>query len=157
VATVRPLFVSTDPPDECGPATFTRDSADAFDLAARERVSASAVIQKSGPLRYDDLRMVHVIDNNRRDAYRPAAEMANDSLCDIVSLPHEFGLYAGEWRDRVLEFVRACRKPEVGTQETLGFGLAEVTNQEHFSYNYTYSTWLELSLDSLSLPPPGGA
>lgn len=116
---IRPIFLATYPPEQCGLATFTKDSADAVDIAAARSVSSVIAIEKTHSLMGAHGRVAHVIDNSAFGAYRNAASVVNEGRWDVVSLQHEFGLYPGDWGEELMQFVRHCKVPIVCTLHTL--------------------------------------
>ncbi|MEQ9409808.1 MAG: glycosyltransferase family 4 protein [Fuerstiella sp.] len=117
--TLRPIFLSSYPPEQCGLATFTMDSADSVDLAAGRPISSVVAIEKTRSLTNANGRVAHVIHNDQRGAYRRAALVVNEGPWDVVSLQHEFGLYPGEWGEEIMQFVQHCEVPVVSTLHTL--------------------------------------
>ena len=67
-----PLFLSTYPPTACGIATFTRDLANAVDLAAGEPVSSVAAIRTAGEINPGGARVVHVVDDSEKGSDIPS-------------------------------------------------------------------------------------
>lgn len=116
---IRPVFLATYPPEQCGLATFTKDSADAVDAAAGRSVSSVIAIEKTHSLTGSNGRVAHVIDNSEFGSYRNAASVVNEGRWDVVSLQHEFGLYPGNWGEELMHFVRHCKVPIVCTLHTL--------------------------------------
>ncbi|EGF24395.1 glycosyltransferase [Rhodopirellula baltica] len=117
--TIRPVFLSSYPPEQCGLATFTEASADAIDRAAGRAISSVIAIENTHSLTEAGGRVAHVIEYDQFGAYRRAANVVNDEPWNVVNLQREFGLYPGDWGGEIMEFVRHCKVPIVSTLHTL--------------------------------------
>jgi glycosyltransferase involved in cell wall biosynthesis len=114
----RILFMSTYPPQHCGIATFTQHLIASLPGNGAADACVAALIRKGESPRFGP-RVGYRIDNAQPGAYSAAAETINDSDIDVVCLQHEYGLFAGEWGEEIVTFLRQCRKPVVATLHTI--------------------------------------
>jgi glycosyltransferase involved in cell wall biosynthesis len=111
------LFLSTYPPRECGLATFTHDLRSAICHHSGESQAGVIAMAKDENAEYPP-EVIFEIRHDVADDYAMAADYANHSTADVVSLQHEFGIFGAEGR-HILEFLKNLRKPVVTTLHTV--------------------------------------
>lgn len=116
---IRPAYLGTYPPTECGIATFTKDVVMAVaKFTPFSRPTVMAVKREQETEAYERRVKFQVIQNQRQ-SYLNAASFVNTSAIDVVSVQHEYGIYGGDDGEYVLDFMEAVKKPIVVTLHTV--------------------------------------
>jgi len=116
---IKPAYVSTYPPAECGIATFTRDLLSSVQKYMPFSRPVVLAIKRAGEIEpYGHIVKKQILRDDRQ-SFIDAAEYLNNSSVDIVSVQHEYGIYGGVEGEYVLDFLRALKKPAVATLHTV--------------------------------------
>ncbi|AZT90536.1 glycosyltransferase [Caldicellulosiruptor changbaiensis] len=114
---IKPVFVSTYPPRECGIATFTQDLVNAIEKYNDVRHCYVIALSKDKHL-YDN-RVLYDINQDKFSNYVKAANLINVSDIDVVIIEHEYGIFGGEDGDYIVPFVKLIKKPIITTFHTV--------------------------------------
>ncbi|AEM73667.1 glycosyltransferase family 4 protein [Caldicellulosiruptor acetigenus] len=114
---IKPVFVSTYPPRECGIATFTQDLVNAIEKYNDVRRCYIIALSKDKHI-YDN-RVIYDINQDKFSNYVKAANLINMSDIDVVVIEHEYGIFGGEDGDYIIPFVKLIKKPIITTFHTV--------------------------------------
>ncbi len=106
-------------PRQCGIATFTTDLCEALATEYREtQITALAVNDTRGRLRYPDLVQFELTENDL-ESYRRAALFLKNSNVDLICLQHEYDIFGGHTGSYILVLLRELQMPIVTTLHTV--------------------------------------
>lgn len=113
----RPVVtIGTYPPTRCGLATFTRNTRNGMLAAAPDRrIDVIRVSQQAAGEEPDSAEVI----GRWTPATSPAAVAARCARAEAVLLQHEFGIFAGQHGDDVVEFVSELTVPLVTVFHTV--------------------------------------
>jgi polysaccharide biosynthesis protein PslF len=116
---IKPAYIATYPPTECGIATFTRDVVNSVaKYTPFSKPTVVAVKREEEIEPYGRVVRQQILKGDR-DSYLDAAKFLNDSDIDIVSVQHEYGIYGGTEGDYILDLLHKLEKPAVATLHTV--------------------------------------
>jgi glycosyltransferase involved in cell wall biosynthesis len=104
------IFMSTYPPTQCGIATYTQDTIKGIMDVYGNSISCEICELVKSP-KENPTQAFTLNTNDKEDYVRVAEEINNDDLVKLVHIQHEFGLFAGNYGDYLLEFLNAIKKP----------------------------------------------
>ena len=115
------VFLTTYPPRECGIATFTQDLFRSCQKILGTRYRFQVAAFNLSPL--DTYKYPHEvkweIDQNNKDDYLNLAKTVNnDPDISGVILQHEYGIFGGKQGEKILYFMKNCKKPMLVTLHT---------------------------------------
>jgi len=114
---IKPVFVSTYPPRECGIATFTQDLVNSIEN--NKHVKHCYVISLRKDKHLYDHRVLYDINQDKFSNYVKASNLINISDLDVVVIEHEYGIFGGEDGDYIIPFVKLIKKPIITTFHTV--------------------------------------
>jgi glycosyltransferase involved in cell wall biosynthesis len=117
---LRIAFISTYPPRRCGIGTYTKDLATGINTLNPERlaeiIAMDDAISEKLDYPWEVSRRVRQYD---WEDYERVLDYLNNSIIDVVSIQHEFGIFGGPEGDFIVRFVRELKKPFVITLHTV--------------------------------------
>ena len=110
--------ISTFAPTQCGIATYTGDLiANLFRCDSIQLRMAFSLNDLTVDPADSELTLAANAASDRE--YSTAAEIINNSCCNLVSLQHEFGIFGGSDGEYIATFVEGLKKPLVTTLHTV--------------------------------------
>lgn len=116
----RLAFISTYIPRKCGIATYTKDLVNGINTLNPERLAEIIAMDDAVSAKLDyPWEVTRRIRQNEWEDYERVLEYLNNSIIDLVSIQHEYGIFGGPDGDYIVKFVKQLKKPFVVTLHTI--------------------------------------
>jgi len=116
------VYISTFPPRKCGIATFTEDLTHAMDDVLAPPIKSKIVAMNRDEVvrHHYPRRVIYQINQEHDHEYIEVAERLNrKDEVQLINIQHEFGIFGGEWGEKLIPFLKALRKPTILTFHTV--------------------------------------